>query len=400
MVIDQLYTSREVLRPSSMADMVDEFVIVLIENEEVLESFVEVIESVHSIVFDMEGVNLSRAGEATLVTIGIDTGEIKSIYIFDLLNSALKDRFISTIKELAESERFEKIIHDCRQDADALKYQFDISLDNVFDTSVYDAELRGDVSRSKLNDVLIRYGCNPNSTRSPIRYTIDENYWFTRPLRKEMINSAAKDVTGLFLLKDHLLLALDKKGLSAEEKDYISGLSSNAPSEYSSLHEFELVSVPTSKKGLVIGTNGLNIMMIEGEHNVVISSYIVKDEKYLVLGESKESINKAKEAMNDLVSPINHCIRLLNGPVIVDFKIRRKLWNDLSKIITHANWYTEEERNKIKTVASKSRNLTAKQRITATTLKPHIHYDNEYDNEYDDDDEYGYGKNFFFSHNS
>jgi hypothetical protein len=112
-------------------------------------------------------------------------------------------------------------------------------------------------------------------------------------------------------------------------------------------------------------------MMIEGQHNVVISSYIIKDEKYLVIGESKESINKAKEAINDLVSPISHCIRLLNGQVIVDPKSRTKLWNDLSKIITHDDWYTEEELNEIKTVASKSKNLTAKQRIAVNSLKPH-----------------------------
>ena len=369
-----------------MADkvkMINEFVIVLIENEQVLESFVEVTKSIRSIVFDMEGVNLSRVGEATLVTIGIDTNEVKTVYIFDLLYSALKDQFISIIKDIAESTIIEKIIHDCRQDSDALKYQFDISLDNVFDTSVYDAQLReGD--RSNLNEVLIRYGCNPNLTRSSLRYTNDENYWRTRPLTKEMIDSAAKDVTGLFQLKDNLLLEMDKKGLSPEDKGIISMISSQAPSEYTRLQEFELVSVPKSKLGLVIGTNGSNLMLIEIESDAKLTSYIISDEKYLVLGETQQIISKAKEAISDLISPVSHCIRLLNGPLI-NGKDRQKLWNNLSKILTHDNWCTKEELNEVRTAASTSKNLTAKQRITVYTLKPHNDDDNDDDGSDDDD---------------
>lgn len=87
---------------------------------------------------DAEGVNLGPKGPMTLLQIA--TPE-KQVYIFDLLsNPALLVE--GKLKEILESEKLLKVMHDCRNDSAALYHQFGITLKNVFDTQAAHAVLQ------------------------------------------------------------------------------------------------------------------------------------------------------------------------------------------------------------------------------------------------------------------
>eukprot|EP01036_Dinobryon_divergens_P033699 gene33699-43556_t len=82
-----------------------------------------------------------------------------------------------------------------------------IDLTAVFDTSVWDMELRlldklvaGDDTKNRrtLNHVLASYGCAINQARGNIDYQVSTNYWSKRPLTREMVlmvDYAADDVS-------------------------------------------------------------------------------------------------------------------------------------------------------------------------------------------------------------
>ena len=64
------------------------------------------------------------------------------------------------------------------------------------------------------------------------------------------------------------------------------------------------------------------------------------------------------------------------------------LWNRVSKVLTHDDWYSEEELKEIRLVASTSTGLTPKQRGTVYSVVPQRREDDDY---YDDVDDYGNG---------
>eukprot|EP01036_Dinobryon_divergens_P042546 gene42546-56552_t len=101
---------------------------------------------------DFEGENLGKFGKISLVSIGVAPpssstigGDVR-VFVFDLLhrNPTLKQATADLIKEIMEDKAVVKIIHDCRKDRAALYYTMKprIDLTAVFDTSVWDMELR------------------------------------------------------------------------------------------------------------------------------------------------------------------------------------------------------------------------------------------------------------------
>lgn len=91
-----------------------------------------------SVTVDAEGVNLGPKGPMTLLQVATPD---RQVYLFDLLsNPALLQE--GKLRELLESERLVKVMHDCRNDSAALYHQFGITLKNVFDTQAAHAVLQ------------------------------------------------------------------------------------------------------------------------------------------------------------------------------------------------------------------------------------------------------------------
>ena len=99
---------------------------------------------------DIEGENLGKFGRISLVSIGVTPpnsvgGDVR-VFVFDFLqkNLSLKQASIDVVKDIMEDSTISKIIHDCRGDRATLFYATkpSIELTSVFDTSVWDLELR------------------------------------------------------------------------------------------------------------------------------------------------------------------------------------------------------------------------------------------------------------------
>ena len=110
-----------------------------------LVDFLDAIKGKTIVTFDVEGVNLSRIGQPTLCSVGINSSDHVHVYVFDISDIAAdhQSRQINTLKTLLEATTITKIIHDCRQDSDSLNEFFGIRIVNVFDTSVYNMEIKG-----------------------------------------------------------------------------------------------------------------------------------------------------------------------------------------------------------------------------------------------------------------
>jgi hypothetical protein len=88
------------------------------------------------IAFDTEGVNLSRRGRLTVVTLShLAAGS--TAYIFDILSIG-RGMFLgdNNLKDLLESTVIRKISFDCRTDSDALYHQYHVRLANCYDLQV------------------------------------------------------------------------------------------------------------------------------------------------------------------------------------------------------------------------------------------------------------------------
>ncbi|GAB6020600.1 hypothetical protein CHUAL_003277 [Chamberlinius hualienensis] len=153
---------------------------------------------------DAEGVNLGPNGPMTLLQIGTGGG---NIVILDLV--ACREMMTDGgIKEILESPNIIKVVHDCRNDSAALYYQFDITLNNVFDTQAAHAVILKNstnkpvhkVKNISLNNLCRTYGApfiNPKKEQMKKLYRRDQRFWSRRPLTDDMILYAAYDIYAL-----------------------------------------------------------------------------------------------------------------------------------------------------------------------------------------------------------
>lgn len=147
-----------------------------------------------------------------------------------------------------------QIIHDCRNDSVNLHRQFNITLQNVFDTqaahSVLSYQESGrPVYKAKsvaLNALCEYYNAPVNPMKEQLKniYRRDQKFWSRRPLTKEMILYASADVSSLVheriyypmceaILSDNKSLMLD---LCYEQVCYIYLCWHTIQSSFSDLH--------------------------------------------------------------------------------------------------------------------------------------------------------------------
>ncbi|XP_052072589.1 piRNA biogenesis protein EXD1-like [Mytilus californianus] len=159
-----------------------------------------------TISLDCEGVDLSRFGCVTMVNIG--TRDM--VYLIDVLrigNSVFDDG----LRCILENNSIEKLMFDCREDADALFHLYKVKLDGVLDVQLLEARNR--MKRKRHNTLLASLetcleSFPSNSTllrlkkqgRQIMLWTT--KIWEKRPLSESMLKYAAVDVLGLFHVYD------------------------------------------------------------------------------------------------------------------------------------------------------------------------------------------------------
>jgi len=176
----------------------------LISSLEELEQFSSAVCDKSIVTLDIEGVELSRVGTIELISIGVEhEGTIQS-FIMDASEavrfSELHAAQVLVLKKLLENPDVVKIIHDCRQDSDALSAHLGIQLTNVFDTVVWNAAISKDSVFMNLNKTLEAFGCTTNENRDSTTniYKDNPNFWATRPVTSHMLAYAGGDVSVLF----------------------------------------------------------------------------------------------------------------------------------------------------------------------------------------------------------
>lgn len=152
---------------------------------------------------DAEGVNLGKEGPLTLLQIGTIDGQV---YLFDVhVNPEIFRR--GKLIEILQSDKIVKVMHSSKGDSAALFFQFDIQLQNVFDTQVAHLVIEEHKGRIlprciKLSDICCTYSENAEVSEEKdeikqLYATEIGNFWEIRPLTDEMIAYASGDVTAL-----------------------------------------------------------------------------------------------------------------------------------------------------------------------------------------------------------
>jgi len=175
---------------------------------------------------DLEGVNLGRHGTITIITVA--TRDV--VFLFDLLKLGA-GAFERGLKSLLEDPAAEKLMFDCRHDADALWHLYGVFLDGVLDLQLMDILLRRNMLHSTSFPVhsrklhMIHKGVERlNGYGSCAAYHVAElkremaafkdvgknlllrqqDLWNRRPLTEEMISYCCVDTSPMFRLFDAL----------------------------------------------------------------------------------------------------------------------------------------------------------------------------------------------------
>ena len=263
---------------------------ILVQSREDLDRFASIIDGQTIVTFDVEGIRLSRTGAPTLATFGVQADGVVIVFVFDLFVSSV-DYFndqIAIIKNILQDLSIIKIIHDCRNDSDALNEFFQITLRGIMDTSVYDMLIRKEKFRQNLNNTLKSYDCDVNDLRNKPKdfYVNNPTYWAERPLTEEQIKCASADVSFLFQLRERILSRLPLN------HDIIRAASERAADEFRSMRCLIDIDVPEEKMGSVFGKNRAVIKKIQKETGALVNDY---GTGFRVLAKDDRSAEAAKK---------------------------------------------------------------------------------------------------------
>lgn len=222
-----------VRRPPPRAAELDD----LVATPTALHALVRRLASERLLCIDCEGADLSKGswrdghviedpavplhGQVCLLQVGTQSGEAFAIDIYELGAAA----FDFGLRDLLEDARITKVVHDFRQDQDALWHQFGVHVKGLFDCQIADVLLRrlqghrtGYVSGSAklianhgIELVSIPgYGVITQEQKLKIheRFSQDRHLWARRPLPSEMVQYAKADVLPLAKLYQALVWQL------------------------------------------------------------------------------------------------------------------------------------------------------------------------------------------------
>ena len=146
-----------------------------------------------AVAVDIEG-DLSPTGCISLIQIGLES---EKAFLFDVLRCPDLLSANSGLRALL-SGSVTKIMHDCRNDAAALKGQHDIILTNVWDTQTSHAILKRKDPKSYqrgLNVILQTYAGAINVNKKQVKH--GPGVWEERPVSSLLQSYAAQDVQHL-----------------------------------------------------------------------------------------------------------------------------------------------------------------------------------------------------------
>lgn len=274
--------------------------ITLVTGDAALDEFIATMKGETTLAFDVGGVNLSRMGIPTYCTVGINSATRLPVHVFLFYLSddatRYQSRQMSTIKSFLEDPSVTKIIHDCRQDSDTLNEFFQITIRNVFDTSVYNLNIKNAEKRDNLNDTLAAYGLPQNSARHKKFYKHHLTCSTATPLTEEHIISAAQDIRCLFLLQ-HLMLKR-MRGMSEVQKIMIQSASKAAIFEYREKRFTAFIKFRYTDWHDFIGAGGSTISTIEEAADVSVSCH--NADGFLLLASSPFEIKIARKFIKDM----------------------------------------------------------------------------------------------------
>lgn len=248
------------------------------------------------VTLDIEGVELSRMGTIELISIGIELdNNLVRTFIFDASStssgSSIYAAQIAVLKEVLESPDVVKIIHDCRQDSDALSAHLNIQLVNVFDTVVWNAVFNKSEELMNLNNTLEAFGCAINENRDPTKniYKDNPNFWATRPVTAHMIAYAAGDVSVLF----ELYRKMTQRAAEDPELRVLAETKSQAAlGAFRDCTFHEVVEVPLDDIKRVCGQKGKNIRKIEEETGGWLTNR--RDVGFLIFAKSESQLAEVR----------------------------------------------------------------------------------------------------------
>ena len=239
--------------------------------------------------FDLEGVDLGRTGTVELMSLYFPNQDI--VFVVDI-PSVSKD-LILVLKGYLEREETTCVVHDCRQDSDALYNIHDIKLGKVHDTSCFHACITGDANKN-INDVLAYNELKVNVHRMQVDYRTNHAHWECRPLTREMIDHAANDVAQLPTLREFQL-----KGATAAQALFAA--ESKSSEKKTTLRDMQTVWIACRRPmGEFIGRRGCGIRAAERNTGCFFygrGESAKRKQGFLVYYKDDQGLQKARRAL-------------------------------------------------------------------------------------------------------
>lgn len=239
--------------------------------------------------FDCEGIDLCRNGTLCIMQLAFPD----AIYLVDAIEGG--KTLVEACKPALESSYITKVIHDCKRDSEALYFQFNIKLHNVFDTQIAYSLIEEQGAARKVPDDYIsfvglladpRYCGIPYLEKEEVRVLLrqDPNFWNYRPLSELMVRAATDDVRSLLYIYNKMVVKLNQKSswylavrgalycrcFCITDNNYadwppLPPMPDNIVTDNNSPEEeiLSVVDVPPGKMGRVIGRKGASILAIK-----------------------------------------------------------------------------------------------------------------------------------------
>ncbi|XP_071695995.1 uncharacterized protein [Rutidosis leptorrhynchoides] len=271
--------------------------------------------------FDCEGVDLCRNGTLCIMQLAFSD----AIYLVDAIEGGRA--LVEACKPALESSYITKVIHDCKRDSEALYFQFNIKLHNVFDTQIAYSLIEEQEGATKVPDDYIsfvglladpRYCGMSYLEKEEVRVLLrqDPNFWKYRPLSELMVRAATDDVRFLLYIYNKMVVKMNQKSLwylavRGELYCRCFCITENSYADWPPLpaipedvvmdnNAFEqeilsVVDVPPGKMGLVIGRKGASILAIKESCNaeIFIGGSKGPPDKVFIIGPVKQ-VRKAE----------------------------------------------------------------------------------------------------------
>ena len=172
-----------------------------------IEEIRKAIQKGETIAVDCEGVTLSRFGSVTLINIAV-RGQVYLIDVLKIGNTA----YDGGLRSILEDKSIQKLMFDCREDADALEHLHNVRLDGVLDVQLLEVKNRirqtGYTKIRSLKHCLELFVSDKTMLEVKLKGRSsmyqDNELWKKRPLSEDILKYASIDVIALFKLYDAL----------------------------------------------------------------------------------------------------------------------------------------------------------------------------------------------------